>query len=101
VGQTTRLPLIGALGSGNTWQAEVTGEAIRVTVEFTSAGRAEAARGGPPPATSVASETLVVTAVRAGRARIRLRLGRAWQPDSPLAQHELEVTVTERDGGTA
>lgn len=93
VGQTVRLPLVSALGSGNTWHAEVDGYAAQAAVEVSSPPRAEVL-GGLPPSTSSAAETLVVTGIRAGEARLRLVLSRSWQPDTPLARHQLAVTVT-------
>lgn len=99
VGQTLRLPLTSAMGSGNTWHAELDGSAAQVAVEVTGPPRAEVL-GGLPPSTSSAAETLAVTGIRAGAARLRLVLSRSWQPDTPLAQHQLVVTVT-GEGGPA
>jgi len=94
VGQTVRLPLTSALGSGNTWRAEVDGHSAQAGVEVSPAPRPEVL-GGLPPSTSSATETLVVTGVRAGEALLRLVLGRSWQPDAPLARHRLAVRVTD------
>lgn len=104
VGQVVALPLdAGASGAGNRWSAGSDGEAVAVEVLVAPPGPpAPAAPPAPPapdppapdapPSSSAASETLLVTGVAAGRAVVRLRLGRSWETE-PLATHDLTVEV--------
>jgi Chagasin family peptidase inhibitor I42 len=96
IGQSVRVPLEGAMGAGNTWQALAVGDTIEATVEVIPPAGHDKPAGGLPPGTSAASEVLIVTGVRPGTATVSLRLGRSWEPETPLATHQLDVRVSER-----
>ena len=96
VGQTVRIPLRGAMGAGNSWQARTDDHGVQAIIDVTPPKQPVPTGNGLPPATSAAAETLLVTGMSAAMARIQLSLGRSWQPGTLLAQHELEVIVTPR-----
>ena len=103
VGQVARVPLVGAMGAGNTWTATVDGEQVTARIEISPppaqpdpAMRPQASGVPAPPvlpSSSQAGETLVVSAQSSGTVRVGLRLARSWTPDAALAEHALAVTV--------
>ena len=96
VGETVRIPLRGAMGAGNTWQARTDDHGVQAIIDVTPPRQPVPTGDGLPPSTSAAAETLLIIGVSAAMAHIQLSLGRSWQPGTSLAQHELEVIVTPR-----
>jgi hypothetical protein len=91
-----RLPLPSAAGGGYVWSAAPTGGdagAARMRIEVGPMPP----RGGEPTS-ALAPVTLVVAGDRPGVASWRLRLARPWEPDRPLVDRLVEVTVS---GGPA
>lgn len=91
-GGAARFPLLSGSGSGNVWTVEsLSGQDVAVARVET--GPLPRQRGNPPTAAG-APVTLVVEGLSPGRARLRVRLARPWEPDDPVVDEEVEVVVT-------
>ena len=95
VGDRHELELRGLGSAGYSWDTSVDGPEGVVEVRRLPPGRSPNAEpGGPPPDNISLPERLEITAVGAGRVRLRLALRREWETEQPLEQDELEITVT-------
>ena len=91
VGTDDRFPLPSRAGAGYQWHVSlVAGEADAATLAIETGPAPE--QGAIPQNLPVPMQ-LVVTGLREGTARWRLRLVRPWMPGSPLVDQELQVLV--------
>ena len=91
VGTEGRFPLPSRAGAGYQWHVSlVAGEADATTLAIETGPAPE--QGAIPQNLPVPMQ-LVVTGLREGTARWRLRLVRPWMPGSPLVDQELQVLV--------
>ncbi len=98
VGDRTEIPLPSYSGSGNTWS--VTGisgwEVAHVSVEPAAAPVVPPSPGdgtAEPPALMLVPDRAVVSGLALGEASWRLVLARPFGPSTPIAAHDLQVTV--------
>ena len=90
VGEERVFTLPSFAGAGYDWDAEVYGDAGAVAVDLRST--ADPAAFLPPGASP--ELLLVVRGVNTGRATVRLICRRPWDPDHPLEERILRVTVS-------
>ena len=91
VGTEARFPLPSRAGAGYQWHVNyVAGVPDAATLAIETGPAPE--QGAVPQNLAVPMQ-LVVTGLREGTARWRLRLVRPWMPESPLVDQELQVLV--------
>lgn len=100
-GQETSLALPSAGVSGYLWRVRILGqnELGGTEARGTEVVRARVARAPSPstpqPIGAATQQILVLEALQAGQATIRLTLARPWERNAPpLETHEIQVTVT-------
>ena len=92
------MPLAGAGSAGYAWTWEVDGDAGAVEVELRSSGPPRAVRPGAAPAGGSVPHSLVIRGRSPGRATIRLRLSRSFEPQrAPREARDVIVAVDPAD----
>jgi len=96
VGEQHRLELRGLGSAGYSWEPSVEGPEGVVEIRRAPSGPlpGQPPAGGPPPDNASLPEAFEIVAVRAGNARVRFALRRAWEEEpAPLEEIDLDVEV--------